>query len=424
MLTNKMHRRGSLPAAGLAVAIAAALAAAAGCSRMSVRASGAEPASDHSVPTVGVAPVSVGPIGRQLTVSSELVPFQEIDVYAKESGFVRDLRVDYGSRVKQGDLMAVLEIPELETQLTRDGAAIKQAADQIRLAEKEVERVKAQRTATHLMYTRLKSVSDTRPGLVAQQEIDDAQAKDLAVDAQVEAAESAQLARQNALDEAKAKEQTDQVLFQYSRITAPFSGVVTQRYANYGTLMQAGTSSSTQAMPLVRLSEDDRFRLVIPVAESYVKYIKVGDPVDVRVPSLGKSFTGKVARFSVDVTQDTRTMHTEVDVENPQHVLIPGLYADAVLTLEHKNKALVVPVQAVTQTGNNEGTVFIVDMNNRLQSRPVALGLQTSNHDEILSGLNEGDRVVVSDRSGLKAGTLVKPQTVESVEYEDQTASQ
>jgi RND family efflux transporter MFP subunit len=174
----------------------------------------------------------------------------------------------------------------------------------------------------------------------------------------------------------------------------------------------------------VRLSEDDRFRLVIPVAESYVKYIKIGDPVEVRVPSLSKSFSGKVTRFSVDVTQDTRTMHTEVDVPNSQHVLMPGLYADAILTLEHKERALVVPVQAVTQTGNNEGTVLIVDMNNRLQLRPVALGLQTANHDEILSGLNEGDRVVVSDRSGLKAGTVVKPQEVTALQYEGSTESQ
>ncbi len=285
--------------------------------------------------------------------------------------------------------------------------------------------MKAQRDVAYLQYTRLKSVSDSRPGLVAQQEVDDAQGKDLAAEAQVEATESSQLAAQNQLDEAKAKEQQDKILFQYARITAPFSGVVTQRFANYGTLVQAGTSSSTQAMPLVRLSQDDLFRLVIPVAESYVKFIKVGDPVEVRVPSLGKNFSGKVARFSVDVTQDTRTMHTEVDVPNPQHVLMPGLYADAILTLEHKQKALVVPVQGVTLTGNNEGTVMIVDMNNRVQLRPVTVGLQTANHDEILSGLNEGDRVVVSDRSGLKPGTVVKPQEVTSLlQYEGSTDSQ
>ena len=101
--------------------------------------------------------------------------------------------------------------------------------------------------------------------------------------------------------------------------------------------MQAGTSSSTQAMPLVRLSQDDLFRLVIPVPESYVKYIHVGDPVQVRVPSLDKVFPAKVTRFSVDVAADTRTMHTEVDVPNPSHVLMPGLYAEATLTLERQD---------------------------------------------------------------------------------------
>ena len=97
-------------------------------------------------------------------------------------------------------------------------------------------------------------------------------------------------------------------------ITAPFAGVVTERYANLGALVQAGTASSTQAMPVVKLSEDDLFRLVIPVPESYVRYIRVGDPVEVRVPSLNQTFPGKVARFSVDVKESTRTMHTEVDV--------------------------------------------------------------------------------------------------------------
>jgi RND family efflux transporter MFP subunit len=176
--------------------------------------------------------------------------------------------------------------------------------------------------------------------------------------------------------------------------------------------MQAGTSSSTQALPLVRLSQDDLFRLVIPVPESYVKFIRVGDPVQVKVPSLEKVFPGKVARFSVDVTADTRTMHTEVDVPNPSRVLIPGVYAEATLTLERRANALVVPLQAVSQTGR-EATIFLVDHDKILQERKVVLGLQTAGDAEVLSGLNEGDEVVVSDRSGLKPGTEVRPQEVE-----------
>jgi RND family efflux transporter MFP subunit len=170
-------------------------------------------------------------------------------------------------------------------------------------------------------------------------------------------------------------------------------------------------------MPLVRLSQDDVFRLVIPVPESYVKYIKIGDPVEVRVPSLDKAFPGKVTRFSVDVTMDTRTMHTEVDVPNLSRVLIPGLYAEATIRLEHKNDALTVPLQAVSQTGDH-ATVLIVDGSNKIAERKVTLGLQTSNDAEVSAGLREGDRVVVSDRSALKPGMDVKPQVVELEQYQ------
>jgi RND family efflux transporter MFP subunit len=367
--------------------------------------------------TVGVTPVIRKPMMRQLTVSSELVPFQEIDVYAKESGYVKELLVDYGSRVQKGQLMAVLEIPELEIQLQQDTAAIASAAERVTHAQHESERLEAQHQVVHLQSDRLSGVAKTRPGLVAQQEIDDAQGKDLALEAQVEGGKSAYETAKSQLDEAKAKLDRDKVMFDYSRITAPFAGIVTQRYANLGTLMQAGTSSSTQAMPLVRLSQDDLFRLVIPVPESYVKYIRVNDPVEVHVPSLDKVVPGKVARFSVDVTADTRTMHTEVDVLNPSHSLMPGLYAEATLTLERKNSALVLPLQAVNQAGD-QATIFLVDPNNTLQERKIVLGLQTATDAEVLSGLNEGDRVVVSDRSALKAGMHVKPQAVEVLQYQ------
>ena len=371
----------------------------------------------ESVTTVGVTPVMRKPMTRQLTVSSELVPFQEIDVYAKESGYVKDLLVDYGSRVQKGQLMAVLEIPELEMQIQQDTAAIASAAERVTHAQHELERLEAQHQVVHLQSDRLSGVEKTRPGLVAQQEIDDAKGKDLALEAQVEGGKSAYETAQSQVDEAKAKQQRDKVMFDYARITAPFAGIVTQRFANQGALMQAGTSSSTQAMPLVRLSQDDLFRLVIPVPESYVKYIHIGDPVQVHVPSLDKIVPGKVARFSVDVTADTRTMHTEVDVPNPAHSLMPGLYAEATLTLERKNSALVLPLQAVNQTGG-QATIFLVDPNSTLQERKITLGFETATDAEVLSGLNEGDRVVVSDRSGLRAGLHVKPQVVEVLQYQ------
>jgi len=366
--------------------------------------------------TVGVVKVARNSLQRQITLSSELVPFQEIDVYAKESGYVKKLFVDYGTRVKQGQLMATLEIPELEAQLQEDQAAIKNASDEVGRAQHQLRRYEAQAKVLHLEYTRLRGVFETQPGLVAQQEVDDAQGKDLAAASEVDAAQSALDAAQSQLLLSKAKLVHDQTLFEYSRITAPFSGVVTQRYANLGTLMQAGTNSSTQAIPLVKLSQDDLFRLVIPVPESSVPYVRVGEPVAVQVPALGRTFPGKVARFSVDVREDTRTMHTEVDVPNPDRLLIPGMYAVATLTLENKDNVLTVPLQAVNHEGD-QTTVYVVDRANMIEDQGVTLGLQTSDDAEVVSGLTENELAVVSDRSGLKPGEQVRPQVVETPRY-------
>jgi RND family efflux transporter MFP subunit len=368
--------------------------------------------------TVGVTKVLKKSLGRDITLSSELVPFQEIDVYAKQAGYVKKLFVDYGSHVKSGQIMAILEIPELEAQLQEDQAEIKNASNQVTRAQHELARYQAQYKALHLQFTRLNGVFQSQPGIVAQQEVDDAQGKDLAAASQVDAGQAALDSAQSQLTVAKAKLAHDQTLFDYSRITAPFSGVVTQRYANLGTLVQAGTNSSTQALPIVKLSQDDLFRLVIPVPESYVRFIRVGDPVAVRVPSVNRTFPGKVARFAVDVREETRTMHTEVDVRNRDHALVPGLYAEADLTLEHKEDIPTIPLQALNHEADKT-TVFVVNGNDQLEDRPVKLGIQTANDAEVVAGLQEGEMVVVSDRAGLKAGEKVSPQLVQVMQYHE-----
>jgi RND family efflux transporter MFP subunit len=368
--------------------------------------------------TVGVTTVVKKTLARQIILSSELVPFQEIDVYAKVSGYVRNLTVDYGSHVKAGQIMATLEIPELQAQLEQDQAEIKNAMNQVSRAENELKRYDAQYKALHLQYTRLNGVFETQPGIVAQQEVDDAQGKDLAAASQVDAGKASLEAAQSQLSVARAKLLHDQSLYDYSRITAPFSGVVTERYANLGALMQAGTSSSTQAMPLVRLSQDDLFRLVIPIPESYVRYIRVGDPVNVRVPSLNRTFPGKVTRFSVDVREDTRTMHTEVDVQNRDRMLMSGLYAEADVALEHREDIPAVPLQAINHEGDKT-TVFVVNRQGEIEDRKITLGIQTATDAEVVSGLSEGEQVIVSDRSGLKPGQKVHPQVVQIMQYQE-----
>ncbi|HUA58461.1 MAG TPA: efflux RND transporter periplasmic adaptor subunit [Verrucomicrobiae bacterium] len=371
------------------------------------------PGSD--APEIGVVRAVRKSVQQNLVVSSELVPFQQIDVYAKESGFVQKLYVDYGTHVQAGQVMAVLEIPELQVQLDEDQAAIRAATDQVGRMQNNVSQVEAQQKDVHLQFSRLDAVAKSQPGLVAQQEVDDWRSKDLAAGAQAAAAQNILESARSELMRAQARQRHDQVLYDYAKIVAPFSGVVTKRYANYGTLMQSGINS-TQALPLVQLSEDDLFRLVIPVPETYVESIHVGDKVDVRVPALNRALPGQVKRFSVDVDADTRTMHTEVDVPNTGGVLMPGMYAEATLTITRIANALTVPPQAVV-TNNGQSTVWVVGPDNRIEIRNLTIGTETPNDVEILSGLKAGEMVATGDRASLKQGETVRPKEVQLIQY-------
>lgn len=341
---------------------------------------------------------------RTASISSELVPFQEIDVYAKEAGYVRELSVDYGTRVKKGQVMAVLEIPELEMRLRQDGEEISAASHRVTGLEHDLERTQAEHHTIHMQYERLRSVAETQPGLIPQQEIDEVQGKDLASEARVEAAASAVSTAKSQLAGVQAQMAQHQAVFAYTRITAPFDGVVTNRYANLGTLMQRATASSTDILPLVKLAEDDQLRLKIPVPEMYVRYVHVGEPVDIRVPSLNWSLSGKVARVASRLAEGTRTMHTEVDVPNPRGLLVAGMYVDAIVTLEEKPKVLVIPLDAV-EHADSEPVVRVLNGEHKAEIRAIQLGVRTSEYVEVISGLRTGEQVFVAaaDESGIPA---------------------
>jgi RND family efflux transporter MFP subunit len=161
----------------------------------------------------------------------------------------------------------------------------------------------------------------------------------------------------------------------------------------------------------VRVAETDVFRLTLPVPESAVPQVHLGSTVQVRVQALNRTFEWKVARFADAVDQETRTMHTEVDVKNTNHTLVQGMYAEISLVLTHKDDALTVPLQAVVRNGS-EATVLVVNAQNRLEERRVQLGLESNNRVEVLSGLNEGDRVVIGSRSEYRVGDQVEPKPI------------
>jgi RND family efflux transporter MFP subunit len=339
-----------------------------------------EPAA--AVPTVAVAVATREDLFREVTIQAEFRPYQEIDLHAKVAGFLQRIDVDIGDYVKAGDLIGVLEVPELEDDLARAVAAEQQA--------------EAEYKEAHLNYDRLVSVNRSRPNLVAQQDLDVAEAKDSATAAAISAA--------------KADAKKYRTLADYTRITAPFSGVITKRYADPGALIQAGTASDTQAMPLIRLSENDRLRLDFPVAAAYADGIRIGEEVEIRLDGTTRSLRGVVSRFSHRINVETRTMETEVEVPNPDLKLIPGMYATVVLKLQRRPQALSIPVEAVA--GNARPTVYVVNARQQIEEHAVQIGLETPSRLEVLAGLHEGDRVMIGNRSQVHVGQTVSAQPI------------
>ena len=225
---------------------------------------------------VAVALVTRVPLVNTLTLSGAFRPYQEVDVHAKVAGYIRQIFVDVGDKVKKDQVLAILEVPELSAQVAGAKASIGLSQNAIHRSESEIQRALSTHSAYHSAYSRLKQASEAKPGLIAEQELDDSLAKDKESEAQVAAARAALAESENQLAVAQANLDRLSALEAYSHITAPFSGVVTKRYADTGALIQAGTASDTQAMPVVQLAEWSRLRLVVPVPESAVPQIRLG----------------------------------------------------------------------------------------------------------------------------------------------------
>jgi RND family efflux transporter MFP subunit len=350
-------------------------------------------------------------IGTTLTIAGEFKPFQDVDVHAKVAGYIKVIYVDVGDHVKAGRTLAVLEIPELAAELAGADAAVRRSREEIRRAEGDLVRAQSAHAAAHSAYARLKQAAESRAGLVAQQEIDDSQAKDLEFEAQVSSSSAALSSAQQQLQVAEANQKQYAALSDYSRIVAPFSGVITARFADTGALIAAGTSNSSQSVPVVRLAEISKLRLVLPIPESVAAQIHLGDPVKARVQALNQDFTGKVSRFADSLDRQTRTMETEIDFDNRDRRLIPGMYAETQLSLREKKDALTVPLESVTRNGD-DATVLAVNADNSIEERHVKLGLEDSARIEVLSGLTDKDRVVIGNRSQFRSGQKIQPKEI------------
>ena len=405
----QLHRSHKLMIAGLLAIFLIVAAALSRRARANSTTSTAIKNSDISdLPYVAVAPVKRETIANSLTIAGQFIPYQNVDLHAKVAGYIRTINVDIGDRVHKGQVLAVLEIPELVAEVDEAQASVHHAEEEIQRAHSDVSRAEADSVALHANAERLTNTSKARPGLIAQQELDDATAKDRASQAQVDAAKSALAAAKQQLAVAQANQQHYSALSDYAKITAPYDGVVTWRFSDTGSLVQAGTSTNS-GLPVVTLAQIDVLRLRIPVPESLTSKIRTGDTADVRVQATGEHFTGKVARFTNSLDPSTRTMQVEIDVPNPHYHLQPGMYAEVHLSANSVANALTVPIEAVKRS-DDAASVLVIDAQNRVESRAVQLGVESSNNVEILSGLTQGEKVVVGNLGAYQPGELVRPK--------------
>ena len=359
-------------------------------------------------PAAEVAIVQRGSIDQVLTLAGQFQPYQVIDVHPKVSGFIRNIYVDIGDRVHQGETLAVLEVPELKAQLEGTISEVARSSDEIVRAQHEVQRAESTHAALHADYQRLLDTSKAQPGLVAQQELDDAQAKDLSSAADVDAAKAALAAAQKGMEVSRADNERVSAIEGYTNVVAPLDGVIVWRYADTGALIQSGVSSNNQDLPIVKLAQSGVMRLRLPVPEAYVRFVHVGDPVEVRVDALNRSFTGQIVRFTRELNFETRTMETEVDVKNSDLAIDSGMYANALMRLAHADNALTVPIGAIV-LNNNQQQVYVLDSANRVHIRNVQVGIRGTQLAAILSGLSPGEQVILAAQAKYSENEAVTP---------------
>jgi RND family efflux transporter MFP subunit len=366
-------------------------------------------ASAATVPSARVAVAQRGDISHMLTLAGQFQAYQVVDVHPKVSGYMKRINVDIGDIVHEGETLAVLDVPELKAQLEESAFELKQSQEEIARAEHELKSAEAMNSAVHAQFVRLQQAAATRPGLIAQQELDDAQAKDLSSQAQVDAAKSAMAGAQQHAEAARSDNQRVQALEDYTTVTAPIAGVVVWRYADTGALIQGGTGSNDQALPIVRISQSSLLRLRIPVPEDDVKFVHDGDQLQVRVDAINRSFIGKIVRFTRDVNFETRTMETEVDVDNKDLSIAPGMYANTALKLGSVKNVVTIPVEALVLNAQKQETVYVLGANNHIHIRSVQVGLEGSKLAEITSGLEPGERVVIGGQDKYHEDEEVSP---------------
>ncbi len=402
------------------------------------------PAGPAPSPTIAETPRSVHVVtprrenmARYLSVPATMEAYEQADLYAKASGYVSEVRVDIGERVKAGDVLAVIDVPEVEKELAEAQALHAAAVAGVATAESKVVQatkmldisrsmlVRAQAEITLKRATLERRRELFQGNAITQEQLDEAQnqhdiaqadvgiaeAKIAAAQADVGSAEASRAAAVANVTVAEARVEKMQTLMQYARIVAPFDGIVTQRLVDRGTLVQSAATSRTS--PLFTVRRADLLRISIEVPETDIEFVRPGCPVKVRPYGLsGVEIDASIARVAASLKVDTRTMRAEIDLPNRDGRLMSGMYAHVVVEMDQRADALTVPASSLL-TGGREAFVYTV-ADNRAVRMPVRIGLDDGIRVQITDGLTDGSLVVLTGKGLIADGSLLRPVHVDS----------
>lgn len=376
-------------------------------------------------------------MSRRLDVPATMEAYEQADLYAKTAGFITEVRVDIGDRVKAGDVLAVIDVPEMLKELAEAEALHAAAAAGVQTTESKIVQAKKMHDVARSMlaraqaeYTLKKTTLQRRKELfggtaITQEQLDEAQnqhdiaqadvgiaeAKIAAAEADVASAEAFRTAAVANVAVAQARIEKTRTLMHYSQIVAPFDGVVTRRSVDRGTLVQSAAASRT--MPLFTMQRIDKLRILVEIPETDIAFVRTGSSAKVKPYGIeGVELVGTIARAASSLKLDTRTMRTEIDLDNSDGRLMHGMYAQVVIELDERADALTVPASSLLTEGKETFVYTVAD--DRAVRTPVRIGLDDGVRVQITEGLTDESLVVVTGKGLISDGSLLRTVRMDS----------
>jgi RND family efflux transporter MFP subunit len=361
-------------------------------------------AAPESHPSVDVVKPGRETLVQRVQSNATLEAFEDADLFAKVSGYLSDVRVDIGDHVKAGQVLAVIDVPEMKQELAEAKAQLESKKSSLESARRQLDHHKADVALQNGLAKDREQLGQGRQ-FISDRTLDQVRANADIAKADLGVAEANRDVAANQVDLAAATVEKIKVLITYTQIVAPFDGVVVRRQVNRGDLVQAATS--TRTTPLFKVQRIDTIRVFCDVPENEVLHVRVGDRTTVKVFGLhGEPIVGTITRFAYRLDPETRNMRTEIDLPNTDERLYPGMYAEVSLEMNRRKDVLAVPVTAIGSDA--QGTFVFTVQDDRIQRKAVKVGVRDNGRAEIIEGLSDNAAVVVAAKSAPAAGTVVK----------------